>query len=359
MKATAKKPIVASTLSGLQALRASAAFLVVASHAILTLGEKTGAQVDRSFAWFLGELGVDIFFVISGFVMVHSHSDDFGKLRAPRRFMIRRIGRITPLYWLTTVVYSIKLILTNNAPSVSSFLQSLFFIPFQRPGAIYGRPVYELGWTLQYEMAFYSVMALALFWEYYRGLALIVVIFLSLVGLQQAQMLGADNPLAYWGAPIVLYFLIGVAIAVVRRSFGSTALGPLQPGFSGAILTCLAALSIAVASRYWLGEGSFSTMIAIFASIAATASCALAVETPEPSLGKTIAKGLGDSTYSIYLTHSFIVGPAGRVAAECFQHLPVGVFIALMVPAAAILGLVTYRFVEVPMMKCWSRRLAT
>ena len=66
-------------LNGLQALRASAALLVVAGHAIATLGEKAGYSIDRSFAWFLGEYGVAIFFIISGFVIIHSHSQDFGR----------------------------------------------------------------------------------------------------------------------------------------------------------------------------------------------------------------------------------------------------------------------------------------
>ena len=65
-------------LNGLQALRGSAALLVVAGHAIATLGEKAGYSIDRSFAWFLGEYGVAIFF-ISGFINIHSHSRDFGR----------------------------------------------------------------------------------------------------------------------------------------------------------------------------------------------------------------------------------------------------------------------------------------
>ena len=183
--------------------------------------EKAGYSIDRSFGSFLGDYGVAIFFTISGFVIIHSHSGDFNRPGAPLRFFLKRIGRIVPLYWLITVLYSLKLVLTGATLALGSFLLSLFFIPQQLPDAIYGRPVYELGWTLQYEMAFYITVALALCLNFRVGIVLIAGIFLTLTGLNAGGYLGSANPLAYLGAPIVLYFLAGVAIAFARHKLSS------------------------------------------------------------------------------------------------------------------------------------------
>ncbi len=351
-------PATAQPLNGLQALRASAALLVVASHAILTLGEKAGAQIDLHFAWFLGDLGVALFFIISGFVIIHSHGKDFGRPGAPSSFLARRLGRIIPLYWLTTSIYTLKLTMSGKAPAFSSLLLSLLFIPHQRPDSIYGRPVYELGWTLQYEMAFYTAVALALSLSLRKGIALIAIVFLTLVGLRQCNYLGLANPIAYLGAPIVLYFLIGVAIALARRKLASTPGIWIRPSFAGALLICVFLLALAILVRLQLGDGLWPSLLAIFASVLATASCGLAAEKPKPNFGKTLSKGLGDSTYSIYLTHSFMLGPAGRVAARFVDLLPAGVFVALMLPSAAAFGLLTYRRIESPLVKSCSQRLA-
>ena len=110
--------------------------------------------------------GVDIFFVISGFIMVYASSRWFGSARAPRVFLAHRIARIVPLYWATMMVYLAVLLLTpwllNSEYLAPHFvIASFLFIPAARPDGLV-QPLYSLGWTLNYEMFFYALFAIAI-----------------------------------------------------------------------------------------------------------------------------------------------------------------------------------------------------
>ena len=87
----------------LQALRAIAAWLVVADHALINVTHDDLQNPATSVAWAFGNIGVYLFFVISGFIMVHVCWDDFGRRGSATNFSRKRIIRIVPLYWLATI----------------------------------------------------------------------------------------------------------------------------------------------------------------------------------------------------------------------------------------------------------------
>src|SRR5262249_39672775 len=136
---------VPATLDSLQALRAVAALSVVLYH-IDFIGR--------------GAFGVDIFFVLSGFIICHVTAAD------RQHFLLKRLIRIVPLYWARTlVVCALALaaprLLQTTSDSWMGLLKSLFFIPYEKEsGRVY--PVLFLGWTLNYEMFFYVVFSIAL-----------------------------------------------------------------------------------------------------------------------------------------------------------------------------------------------------
>ena len=132
----------------------------------------------------------------------------------------------------------------------------------------------------------------------------------------------------------------------------------MRPGFWGAMLICTFLLTMTIIIRAWFRDGLFLEALATLTAVLATASCALAIEKPKPSLAKSVSKGLGDLTYSIYLTHSFLLGPAGRIVGKYFEHLPASLFVFIMLPCAALPGLFTYRRIEVPLVKRFPHRLA-
>ncbi len=100
------------TLFTVQALRAFAASSVVVHHIMIVAVQKAGYQYSFPST---AAAGVDLFFLISGFIMVYTHFDDFGKAGASASFIRRRLIRIVPLYWIATTVAIVLLIVIPSA----------------------------------------------------------------------------------------------------------------------------------------------------------------------------------------------------------------------------------------------------
>ena len=154
-------------IRSIQALRAIAALLVTLGH--LEHEAASLPAATTGYAPILVDLtgaGVDLFFVISGFVMVYASHDLFATPDAARRFLTRRIARIVPIYWLVTTLFlaimAASHVLSSAPPTWSEIAKSYLFVPYMPHGGEVMQPVYKLGWTLNYEMFFYAVFALAL-----------------------------------------------------------------------------------------------------------------------------------------------------------------------------------------------------
>ncbi|MEY9103377.1 peptidoglycan/LPS O-acetylase OafA/YrhL [Sinorhizobium fredii] len=159
------------TIRTIQYLRAAAALAVVVFHA----AEKTG----HDFA--VGAAGVDVFFVISGFIMwVISDRRPL----TPAKFIWDRIRRIVPIYWFATAVMiagALAGLFPNLALTLDHVLASLFFIPFRSPSSGEIWPLLVQGWTLNFEMLFYAVFAASLLLPRHWRLPAIAGLFVALV----------------------------------------------------------------------------------------------------------------------------------------------------------------------------------
>ena len=149
MPTTAKPSL--DKINNVQALRGFAALLVVFGHTEFALPGM------RPF----GTFGVDIFFCISGFIMAMIVD------RNPEKFLLRRLIRILPLYWTATLgVWLLAVVkpqwMMHTTPNWRDLLLSLLFIPFYKGGGVDPRPVLFVGWTLNFEMYFYVVLAVCL-----------------------------------------------------------------------------------------------------------------------------------------------------------------------------------------------------
>ena len=80
------------------------------------------------------------------------------------------------------------------------------------------------------------------------------------------------------------------------------------------------------------------------------AFCALAADNPRGELLRPLFRTLGDASYSIYLTHSFLLGVSGRIWARLFGPAHAGWFLLAMVVGCSFLGVVVYRLVEKPLL---------
>jgi len=193
-------------LNSLQALRALAATTVIFDHIPFA-------------RW--GSFGVDIFFVLSGFVICHISSTDSS------HFFSKRIFRVVPLYWLCTfAVATIALIapslLVNTSFSGVALLKSLFFIPFRRPDH-HVAPLLFLGWTLHFEMLFYAIFGIALrvTRKHARVLAIAGLVALFAIGKLFRVYHHSNLVLNFYSKFVIMEFAFGILCYVLWNRYGA------------------------------------------------------------------------------------------------------------------------------------------
>ncbi len=170
-------------------------------------------------AWSLGNVGVYSFFTLSGFVMVHVSWGKFGGWQESASFLMKRLIRIVPLYWIGTllaVVYH-KISFTHGEhDSWMELMCSLSFIPYQDSSSVWS-PILPQGWTLNYETSFYLLFAAGLCMPRRFGLPMICAVLFALV------LIGTKTPVpavAYLASPVILWFAFGIALGTVWEHYG-------------------------------------------------------------------------------------------------------------------------------------------
>jgi len=333
----------APDVPAIQYLRGIAAMMVVFAHAVHQLGP--GTVMFSA----IGTSGVDIFFVISGFIMTYMTS---ARSYTRAGFMWRRIVRIVPIYWaataLTAVIAILKPSLLNHTKfSWTEFGASLSFVPTFNPVTGGLEPLLKLGWTLNYEMMFYVLFCLLLFQPVRRRILELGAIFTITVVANNLP----HNPLAalqFYGNPIVFEFLFGCIIGywfVNERVDLAAAVSAI----------CLAiSFSLLVAGSTIAGEGAFVRSIP--AAFLVFSAVALQRTT---SWRSTALHLIGDASYSTYCTHIFMV-MAAAAAWRRFGNLasPIQgtVFVSVCIGASAAIGIATYSWIEKPLIG-WLRSL--
>ena len=330
-----------SLLANIQALRAAAALLVVFVH-MKPLAELAGVPPG---AMNFGNCGVDIFFVISGVIMVFTTER---RETRPWDFLAHRIARITPLYWLITLVVFLTAavapgLVHETRASLPDLVRSLLFVPYVRPDGLM-EPVVFAGWTLNYEMGFYVVFALALFVRP-RALALALCVAVIAAAAAWGAVAHTREPLlAFYSYPMVLEFAAGVVIGWVlpRLRFASW-LVPLAA--AGAVVSGAAAL---------LGHAIFPDVdraLVVGVPAAVLVACALVLERAGWRVRSPVVLRLGDASYSIYLTHFFVAQAVADAARVLGLHGPVAVILAgaVVLVGACVVGLNVFLFVETPL----------
>lgn len=366
---------VSERLEALQGLRAIAAGLVVFSHALNTYSERVDAGAVPEARLALGELGVKIFFCISGYIICVAGMKLLEGTRADvSYFLRRRLIRIVPIYWIATTVYAGKLILEGDAPSWGDYVLSLFFVPYANDEGLM-RPVLGQGWTLNFEMVFYLLFAACLF---LRGIGRYVVLTVALGALVAARPLGVvsesdhlvPNALYLLTEPYLLYFLGGIWLAIGfgwLRDRPVTAPAPSAPRLSVLLVAILAVLGVFVstaeagllpsANEVFVDLWICLLLVAIGAVPARAGSW---TSRSADSSFRAILVGAGDGSYSTYLTHGFLVGPAGRVLAATGMTMPPVAFAVGSLIVCTAAGWTVYRLVEKPILTSlndrWGRR---
>jgi exopolysaccharide production protein ExoZ len=292
----------------IQILRAIAALAIVVLHALHDAGQ-IASRAGQGFTAPVLPLGagVDLFFVISGFVMVVASKRLFGEAGASWLFLGRRVARIMPIYWVVTSAFLLILllrpgVLNSQAPTLAEIAKSYLFIPYHKPADGLMQPIYKLGWTLNYEMFFYLAFAVAVMFTMTRAVAGLTLVFLALVGLG-LWFKPAPGAFSFWTQAIILEFVAGMWIGLawlkgvrigpaVAAALAFTAIGVLA-------LSDPNAVDFAGPERLWRW-GLPAALI-----IAAAALLPMPRLDASPSMAR-LAR-LGDASYALYLCHPFVL----------------------------------------------------
>ena len=324
---------------GIQALRFFAATLVVITHSTFYTHERLDRTVN---IWAQGTRGVDIFFVISGFVMLYSSQKLLGTISAGSIFLQRRFLRIVPLYWLLTSAKIFLLVTTaglalHSVLSFKTVLTSYLFLPAKNfDGKI--EPLIGVGWTLNFEMLFYYLFAAALFLR--RNVFLVVGPVLLALTLGAFFRTPAWPTASAFVNPIVLEFLIGMLIAQLCLK---EIYLPKMLAVTG-VITALPLLLFGHDQSWVLAKLLMSGMPA--------ALIVWSVASLQEMRGLVPAwmLFLGDASYSIYLIHPFVSPLPPVVMSRLHIHIS-----WLSVVAGVTIGLgagcLLHQFVELPLTK--------
>jgi peptidoglycan/LPS O-acetylase OafA/YrhL/glycosyltransferase involved in cell wall biosynthesis len=316
---------------GIEALRAVAALSVVAYHAGETVAALPGGNPPALLH--NGAAGVDIFFVISGFVMVLSARRLAGQGDPAWRFIRARLRRIVPLYWLCSGVKIVAMLATSSARGALTpgyCLASLLFLPVHDAAGRF-KPLLAVGWTLSFEMMFYALFAAALAAR--RAPARWVPPVLAAIALLPRTGSVASE----LANPIILEFAFGTTLAALwLRGWR------LPAALAWPILLVAAGLLIGM-PKLALGSRVLSWGFPAAMLVAGTISLDRRPGFAIPRLWLE----LGASSYAIYLTHGFVLAALGRALAHMpFQALPAAAVLALSVPSCAACGWLVHGLIE-------------
>jgi exopolysaccharide production protein ExoZ len=343
------------SLLSLQVLRALAALGVTLDHIVGYEFTRQYGLPDALPRFSIGAAGVDLFFVISGFVMVYSSERFYRRPRAPQEFFLRRLARIVPLYWTTTSIILVYLLiqyrdLARANFTLESVAASYLFIPWPQIDG-YMAPVHGVGWTLNYEMFFYACFCFALLFSRRTGVVLLSVALLAFVGVNRLWPM--PLPVGYWAAPVILEFVFGMLIALGLRA-GLRAPSPLAAG-----IVVLGILALA-ATHHW-GMGNLSRVVAWGVPCAAiVGALALAESTAKPGPVWRTLSLLGDASYSLYLLHPLAITLPRRL----FPHFvnpatSPWLYAALLVAMAVTAAVFCHLLFERPITRLLQRRIAS
>lgn len=339
-------------IQNIQALRGAAALLVVLFHLVPTEQKYGGGETILSGSFQFGMFGVDLFFVISGFVMVVVTS---GQDRNPKnafKFIYRRASRIYPTYWVyTLLVLYVFLIhpswVNSSQGNQANILTSFLLLPSD------ALPLVMVGWTLIHEMYFYLVFFLMLLFVPEKRMGVATVLW-GLAVLSMNLLFQSNQPLArIISHPLTLEFIAGCLLAIVyyRNSTSMTGRSLMITACLGFFVSflgyhCYHFITGQVAPQSWwrvlMFGGPASLMV----------FCLVHAETKGLVAPSPLIK-MGNASYSIYLSHLLTLSATGRcwhlfASSNTFDNY---IMIPLMFMLVVMVGMISYHVVEKPLLK--------
>lgn len=344
-------------------LRFLAAALVVLAHAEIVIYQ--GAKSEP-----LGGFGVDIFFIISGFIMPYiaygggGYNGSFNV--GPIKFFMRRVIRIVPVYAFITAMcvisaYIVSYHIDNPTPPIAFwwpqkkiellwYIQSITFTHWDRP------PILGIGWTLQYEFLFYTCFAFFIASKLtkieYVEIMFVTVIIVSNVLISYQVTSSAIHNYAPFieviAKPIMVEFAMGMFMYRLYIS------GVMIPEKTAIIILVGFIPLFYVLEKYWItnglgGDWHRPLVWGFFAFYGVWAAISLEGKIPAPKL----LTFLGDASYSIYLMHGLITAWMAHifVVSGLVNYVNIYGYYILYFLSSCALGATAHVFIEKPVAK--------
>lgn len=295
-----------------------------------------------------GSFGVDLFFVLSGFVIAMTVS----KTQSPLNFIINRITRLVPLYWLLTfAMLCLALLfpglLNSTTADLSNFIKSILFIPyFKENGALH--PMLAVGWSLNYEMLFYALVTIGILinQKYIYTLTSLIVILAYCLGSFLANSAALQSSMVTWqldykvistflNSEFILEFCFGILAYKLKdlslpNLVKSSVMDKLQYRrqiiLIVSILFIIACYAFMAVTEY-MKLGAFNRLL--YFGLPSLVIILLCLQI-EPELKKIIYNNsvytplisfgvyLGDASYALYLSHLFVIEAVRKLLPKIF-----------------------------------------
>jgi exopolysaccharide production protein ExoZ len=337
-------------LQSIQILRGVAAIFVVISHLCTQMRDNHPMTCFLGPFANLGGIGVDIFFVISGFIMVVTTFGRADGLGASLNFLRKRALRIYPVYWIWTTLLLLLwgLKLADQPPSLtpSCVIASYLLWPTLNDAGKW-MPMINQGWSLSFELYFYLFFAAAIAVKARRSMMLfLLAAFLALFALSQIARLPPSLDYLF-SSPLVFEFLLGVIAGFIyARVRGGENLAAAIVMLFFATIGILFALFSTLPLPHLLTHGLPAMLLVFGASLL-----------PVRNIRLSLPIFLGDASYSIYLTHSFLLGVSGNLLRKGIgTQIQPDLLIILLTIFFVAICVQAYRFVEAPLIAFTSEK---
>ena len=315
----------------LQLLRAFAALNVVLFHAI---GTAAGYDYETNLVATLegwGANGVDIFFVISGFVILFTQLDN---KRSVKDFLILRAIRIIPIYWLLTLSVIAIYIVAPFAfrEMVISTGWALASFGFLAKAIGYDCPTICVGWTLEWEMLFYLVFGLSLWLSSWTATLLAICTVLIGVSFFTSNF-------------ILLEFLAGLYIALLYKRYGYRRYGALSLILGVLLLFSSLFDSVKLLTDNRVVLWGLPSIFIVYGVISV------------PQIKSKIGKLLGDASYSIYLIQMLSLPAYYKFLTALNIQMNNDILVITCLVATVLGGVAVHLLVEKPMINFLKKRI--
>ncbi|MDE1914551.1 MAG: acyltransferase [Sphingomonadales bacterium] len=282
-------------LDSIQYLRAVAAMLIVMVH--LSIFVK-GEFLEKIFK--LGSCGIDIFFVVCGFVSAYPMC--WGAKINPLGFVIKRIKKIVPAYWAVTIfIFFVGIVKGGHASggmvSPERLIKSLFFVPYADDSGHFF-PILYVGWSLNLEIAFYAFYAICLKVKnvFEIDVSYYSIFSIALIG----GVFGGSKYLNFYGSDLIVDFALGILcsklISIMR--------------WEGRYLI-IVIFSLIFLTQYFI-DGAFRTII-VGVCVALMLFSIISRELTTISTPNKFFVSAGNLSYYIYLLHPLAIKLAEEV----------------------------------------------